>query len=275
MTADLHIHTTASDGLFSCQDVIKEALSAGVDVVSVTDHDTAFNTEEIARLSARAGIKSVNGTEISAYEGTVKIHILAYGADIKNTGFELFMNELYNGSVKRAEQIVFKLKLCGFKLSLEEVAAERSSPLTPIHAMHIARAAAKKRYAAGPFEFYKAYMMPGRPAFSNVCRPSPERTVAEIKAAGGLAVLAHPGRVEMNPAALKELIERLSAVGLGGIEAVYSTHTVKQTAYYKELAAERGLLVTGGSDTHCRGGSRKVGSPVFSPDAALREVLGI
>ena len=68
MTADLHIHTTASDGLFSCQDVIKEALSAGVDVVSVTDHDTAFNTEEIARLSARAGIKSVNGTEISAYE---------------------------------------------------------------------------------------------------------------------------------------------------------------------------------------------------------------
>lgn len=275
MTADMHVHTLASDGLFTPADVVKNAQNASLSFVAVTDHDTVYNSAEAIALCNKAGISGVTGTEISAYVGDVKIHTLAYGFDPSNPHFVSFMDELREGSYRRTEDIIRRLNSMGFKLTFEEAAAERISETTPIHAMHVARAAVKKGYSADPVDFYIKNMMYGTTGFSNICRPTPEKTVEIINAAGGLAVLAHPGRIDLGKSDLYSLIGRLAAAGLGGIEAVYSAHTDIQTAYFKEIAEEFGLLVTGGSDTHFNGGNRRVGRPVFRPSDELLQRLKI
>lgn len=273
MKADMHVHTVASDGLLSPEEAVNIARNSGLKMLAVTDHDTTFNTEKVNTLCQNAGIIGVNGIEISAYYDNVKVHTLGYGFDLNNAQFTVFLAELYEGSLKRTEQIISKLNACGINLTFEDAAAERTSDKTPIHVMHIARAAVKKRLAQNPFSFYKKYLMPCAPAASNICRPTPERTIEVINAAGGFAVMAHPGRIELQESELYDLIARLVRAGLGGIEAVYSSHTTQETAYYKEIAKEFGILVTGGSDTHYRGGNRAIGSPVFHPSEDLWQRL--
>lgn len=275
MRADMHVHTRASDGLLSPEEAVNIARSSGLNMLAVTDHDTTFNTEKVNTFCQNAGIIGVNGIEVSAYTGNVKVHTLGYGFDIHNTQFKNFLGELYQSSIKRTEQIISKLNACGINLTFEDAAAERISDETPIHVMHIARAAVKKRLAQNPFTFYKQYLSPGAPAASNICRPTPERAIEVINAAGGFAVIAHPGRIEMQKSELYDLIARLAQAGLSGIEAVYSSHTNQETAYFKEIAKEFGLLVTGGSDTHFAGGNRAIGSPIFHPSEELWQALKI
>ncbi len=275
MTADMHVHTLASDGMFSPEEVVSLAVAAGLSALAVTDHDTVFNTEKVNTLCEKVGIKGIAGVEISAYVGDVKIHTLGYGFDLCSPCFAEFMNELYEGSLERASDIITKLSSVGVNLTLDEAKAQRAYSSVPVHAMHIARAAVKKGYGSSPFEFYKNYMMCGRAAYSDACRPTPKRAVEVINAAGGIAVMAHPGRIEMPKEQLRSLISELCSAGLGGIEAVYSTHTVSDTAYFKEIAGQFGLLITGGSDTHYGGGRRRIGSPVFSPSEELRQKLKI
>ena len=140
--------------------------------------------------------------------------------------------------------------------------------------MHIAGAGAKKGYASSPFAFFTKYLAYGRPAFSSVCRPSPEETAQIITAAGGICSLAHPARIDLSAEEKIALIKRMKVCGLCGIEAVYSGHTAKETAYYKEIANTFGLMVTGGSDTHAAEGNRQIGTPYFQPENALLQKLG-
>lgn len=275
MRADMHLHTRASDGLLSPEEVVKIAAANGLEMLAVTDHDTVFNSEKVNTYCQNSGITGVNGIEVSAYCGSVKVHTLGYGFDLNNARFKGFLNELYQGSIKRTEQIICKLNGCGIGLTFEDAAAERISDTTPIHVMHIARAAVKKRYTENPFAFHKKYLSPGAAASCQICRPTPERAIEAINAAGGIAVIAHPGRVEMSKPELYDLISRLAKAGLGGIEAVYSSHTTQETAYFKEIAEEFGLLITGGSDTHFAGGNRSIGTPVFHPSDILRQRLKI
>lgn len=275
MKADMHVHTVASDGLFTPEDVAENAIKANLGLVVVTDHDTVFNTQKFNTVCEKAQLKTVSGIEISAYVGDVKIHTLGYGFNPGNSDFQSFLNQLCQGSYERTEEILKKLKYCGVPVTFEEASAERISDKTPIHAMHIARAGAKKGYSTDPVKFYMTYMMYGKPAFVNICRPSPEEAIQVINSAGGTAVIAHPGRIDLSKNDLYSLIVRLSGAGLGGIEAVYSAHTDIQTAYFREIAGKFGLLVTGGSDTHFGGGNRRVGSPEFHPSEELLKRLKI
>lgn len=274
MRADLHIHTHFSDGKLSPADVARLALRAGAKLVSVTDHDTVAGAEEAEKQCAERGIAFVCGIEVSAYAGDIKIHTLGYGMDINNADFKGFLGGLYAGALKRTEDIIFKLNRAGVALTFEEAAAERFSADTPIHSMHIAGAGAKKGYASSPFGFFTKYLAYGKPAFSNVCRPSPEETAEIITAAGGVCSLAHPARIDLSAEEKITLIKRMKVCGLCGIEAVYSGHTAKETAYYKEIAKRFGLFVTGGSDTHYAEGNRQIGTPYFQPAAALLQKLG-
>ncbi|MBD5632320.1 MAG: PHP domain-containing protein [Clostridia bacterium] len=263
MKADLHIHSYYSDGGMSPAEALSLAKANGVDLIALTDHDTMAGCGEIA---------AVRGVEISAYDNDTKVHVLCYNP---NGNIDGFLKSLFEGSFKRTEDIIYKLNMAGVAITFDEVEAERFSRETPIHAMHIARVGARKGYASTPFAFYEKYLALGGAAFSNIFRPSPEEAVEVINAAGGLSSLAHPGRIDLPPEELKKLIKRMKLCGLGGIEAVYSSHTFKETAYYKELAKEYGLLITGGSDTHYKGGSKTIGEPDFQPSEELLQKLGI
>lgn len=275
MTADLHIHTTASDGLFTPASAAQAAKAAGLSAAAVTDHDTTFNCAEFAARARAYGIKPVTGVEFSAYDGDVKVHMLGYGFNPANHALEQFCSMLCEGSFKRLSDIIIKLNKAGVRLTEEEALARRACDGSPVHAMHICRAAAEKGYAKSPFAFYEKYLMPGAAAYSGLCRPSPEEAIKAVNGAGGIAVLAHPGRIPLKKAELLKLISRLAGAGLGGIEAVYSTHTAEETEYFKEIAANFGLYVTGGSDAHFPGGNKAIGKPVFSPSEPLRQRLGI
>lgn len=230
---------------------------------------------EFSSLCKDSGIIPVSGIEVSAYEGDVKVHTLGYGVNGESPCFKEFLKTLYDGSVKRTEDIIFKLKKHGINLTFDEVLAERYCTLAPVHAMYIARAGHKKGYAKTPHDFYNQYLSGGKVAFSYICRPSAEQAIEAINASGGFASLAHPGRIELKKDELVKLITKLKACSLSGIEGVYSAHTHSETAYYKEIARAYNLLVTGGSDTHLLGGNKRIGTPAFYIDKALEEKLGI
>ncbi|MDE6868276.1 MAG: PHP domain-containing protein [Clostridia bacterium] len=274
MRADLHVHSYFSDGLLSPEDIAKSAAANGVELIALTDHDNMLGCGETAKCCAARGIGFVEGIEISAYDGLTKIHTLGYGLDKNSNEYKAFSKELSDGSMQRAEDIISKLNKCGVRLSMEEVKKEQAVKNIPLHVMHIAYAASKKGYGS-PFDFYNKYLNRGKPAFSNIARPTPERAVEVIKACGGFSSLAHPGRIDMPADELLKLIQRMKACGLDGIEAVYSAHTAIETAYYKETANALHLLVTGGSDTHYPSGNRKIGTPVFYAEGTLAEKLKI
>lgn len=259
--ADMHIHTYFSDGFYSPEEVASLAAQRGLDFAVITDHDNCLAYEKFADICSVSGLKTVRGVEVSAYDGCVKVHILGYGMD--GEAFSPFTDYLYEGSIARARDVLEKLRLTGVKIPFDEVINQRFSPKSPVHAMHIARAAAKLGYASSPYDFYGEYMTYGKPAYSDVCRPSPEKAVAEIKRAGGVASLAHPGRINVDREGLLALITRLKCRGLDAIEAVYSTHTAAETEYFTGIAEKYRLLVTGGSDSHRADGRKSISSPLF------------
>ncbi len=275
MRADFHIHTYYSDGLQSPDDVALSAKNNGVELLSVADHDTMLAYPEVLFCCEKRGVKAVRGIEVSAYYKGVRLHTLGYNVDPENPSFRAFLKELYEGSIIRTEDILSKLKRNGVNITFDEVLKFRKSDNAPVHAMYISRAGAEKGYCTNAFAFQKNYLSNGACAYSELGRPSPEKAVEMINSGGGFAVVAHPGRIELEKQELISLIKRLKGCGLKGIEAVYSTHTQLETAYYKEMADEYGLTVTGGSDTHVKDGNKKIGTPVFDCGKELCEKLGI
>lgn len=273
--ADLHTHTYYSDGGQSPEDVILSAKKNGVDIVAITDHDNSFARTEGAACAKTAGLIFVEGEEVSAYDGDVKIHILCYGLDYEGATYKAFYKKCRDGAEERTFDILKKLNACGVKLSYGDVLRERKCPDVPIHGMYIARAGARKGYAPSPVEFYVRYLNYGTVGFSTVCRPTPEETVEMCVECGGICSVAHPGRISLDDDGVVNLVKRLVPLGLNGIEAVYSGHTEKQTKRYKELAKDFSLYVTGGSDTHYSCGNRRVGEPPFYPSEELLHALKI
>lgn len=273
--ADMHIHTYYSDGIQSPEDVVAAAKANGVNLISVTDHDNMCGSSEVLKAAKQNSLLVVGGEEISAYDAEVKVHILGYGMDAHCSAYLDFHKKLVEGAEARTDDILKKLASGGINISLGEVRAERYCTDAPLHAMYVAAAGAKKGYAGSPVDFYMRYLNHGRIGFSCINRPTPEETVECIKQSGGVASLAHPGRITLPKEGVIYLIERLLPVGLDGIEAIYSGHTNSETQYFKELATRYGLLVTGGSDTHTPGGNRKVGDPSFYPSEELLAALKI
>lgn len=273
MRADLHTHSLYSDGSLTSEKIAELAARGGVELIALTDHDTSLGCNLLASAAKDRGIKSVFGVEISAYDGDVKFHTLGYGMDADK--FAPFERKLYDGSFARAEDIIKKLGALNMPLTLEEVASQRFSQSSPVHGIHIALAMKKRGYISGVGEYFREFSAAKKPAFSCAERPTPEETVEAVISAGGLAVTAHPGRIDMDEDALSARLKKLKDAGLGGIEVYYTTHTNEQTAYYKKLCDKLSLLKTGGSDTHREGCGRVIGAPPFYADDELLEKLKI
>lgn len=275
MRSDLHTHTVYSDGLQTPEELAEAAARNGVKLLSVTDHDNMNGDEEKRREVEKRGMIYVPGWEISAYEGC-KVHITGYRCDTRSSAYRRFMRERTEGGYLRAKDVLKKLEKQNIFVSMEEVEACRPVPDSPVHTMHVARAVAKKGYFRDEFEVYRKCLQRGAFAYSDLYRPTPYEAVEVIHAAGGICSLAHPGRIELDFSDREALIRRLVDKGIDGIEAVYTTHTERETQYFRALSEKFSLLVTGGSDAHKEGmGGRRVGYPLFEPDEKLLSALGI
>ncbi len=272
MRADLHIHTHFSDGRHTPEEIAARA-AGRVSLIAMTDHDSMDGTEEKRAAAEKFGLLSVSGWEVSAYAGC-KVHILGYCCE-KNAAYDAFLKERKEGALLRAEDILSKANAyLNTHVTILDAVAEMAVKDSPLHTMHLVRAVAKK-IGADPMQLYPVLFDVGRPAYSEIGRPSPFDALAVIHATGGIAVLAHPGRIQKTAEERLRLMDSLVERGLDGIECVHSQHTSEETEYFGRYAAERGLLRTGGSDFHAVGASREIGLPPFEPDDRLLSRLGL
>lgn len=243
MRADLHLHSTYSDGTDSVEFIIDKAKVLGLGMIAITDHDTVDGVESALEYGKQKGIRVVSGVELSSYS-TSDIHILGYNIEYRSSVLVSRLKELQKLRTERASLIFDKLDKQGIKLDRSVIEADGS-----IGRPHIANLMKEQGYVTCVPEAFDKYLATGKSAYVPSNRITPKEAVKLIKAAGGIAVIAHPLRL-LNSGALNYLIEGLLPFGLDGMECYYPTHSKADECKFLELAKTYGLLVTGGSDYH-------------------------
>lgn len=245
---DLHLHTTHSDGSSTPAEVVRLAHQAGVTALAITDHDITTGLAEATSTGLRFGIEIIPGVEISSILGDSELHMLGYFLDYQDTKLNERLTVLRESRHRRNPQIIERLQAMGIEITYEEVRALAGTD--SVGRPHIARVLMEKRVVATAKEAFDQFLAEGRPAYVPRLLPSPAEAIQWIRAAKGLAVLAHPTWIKTSEGTLSDLVRQLKADGLDGVEVHYSTHTARQTREYLGLANQLGLLVTGGSDFH-------------------------
>lgn len=246
--ADLHLHSTFSDGTCTPEEVAALAAEAGLAAAVLTDHDTMEGTPRFLAAARAAGIRSLSGMEISADVPRRTVHLLAYGCDPAEPRLAAAMRRVRDGRAERNERILGKLARLGCPITAEEVRAEAGGGV--VGRPHIAAALVRRGFAADGADAFRRFLSRGAAAYAERFRLAPEEALELVAGAGGIVSLAHPSSTGYNPAELRRFVERLAAHGLAGIECLYTGHLPNQVAEYVGLAREFGLLVTGGTDFH-------------------------
>jgi predicted metal-dependent phosphoesterase TrpH len=245
---DLHLHTTHSDGSLSPGEVLALANKAGVTALSITDHDITTAIPEALAAGLSFGIEVIPGIEISSFLDQSEIHILGYFLDWQDPSFNAQLLALRQSRHRRNPLIIEKLQALGIDITYEEVRALAGTDA--VGRPHIARALMDKKVVTSAKEAFDRYLAHGKLAYAPRELPTPGEAIRWIKAAKGLAVLAHPTWVQPTEGTLTDLVRQLKSDGLDGVEVHYSSHSARQTRDYLSLAKEVNLLVTGGSDFH-------------------------
>ena len=246
---DLHLHTTASDGVLSPSEIVRYAREQGLQAVAITDHDTIEGNAEALDEGAKSGLEVISGVEISAQFDLGSMHILGFFIDIGNTALKERLSLLQETRAQRNPKMVEKLRELGVELSYDEIL--HASGGGQVGRPHFAQVLLRKGYVNTVQEAFDRYLGKGAPAYVNKFRFDPEEAMGLIREAGGIPVLAHAFTLHIpSPHQLDALLGELVRSGLMGIEVFYPEHTKDQISLYKGLAQKHDLLVTGGSDYH-------------------------
>lgn len=271
---DLHIHTTASDGLLSPEEVVRRAAGAGLMCVAVTDHDTCAGVARAREEGRRLGLPVVAGAEFTA-EHAGELHILGYGMAMESDAWKAFSAAQRGRRAERNSRMLEGMEALGLDIPEEyrpwNVPGEYGR-------MHMALGLVAAGFAKDVQDAFDRYLGIGRPAYVRRRKFTAAEIISAIAKAGGAAVLAHPGRMgeqrpkdaaspgRMGKQRLKDatgpgrmgeqrermtgLVSELKVQGLAGIEAFYPSHSPEEAARYRELAGREGLVCTYGSDWH-------------------------
>lgn len=251
---DLHLHTTASDGLLSPEALVARVGGAGVTVMAVTDHDTVAGIDRAEAAAGARGIRLIPGIEITAVEDARDVHVLGYFFDRGHRPLAEFLDGQRADRRRRVQAMASRLAALGMPIDLDDVLARRAG-----HAIGrpaIADAMVRAGYVASRAEAFDKFLGSDGAAFVPRQGAPVADVVAVIRDAGGLASIAHPG-LHRDPALLDRLIAQ--PVAPDAIEVFHTDHDVEVTARLLALAERAGLLVTGGSDFHGDAAGRAVG----------------
>ena len=241
---DLHSHTSASDGTCSPAELIEEARRQGVGILGITDHDTFAGYDQAAPVALEAGLQLICGIELSTKLHGQSVHLLGYFLDGAAAGIRSWVLEMQASRRDRNVRLVARLRELGIDITLEEAEARgRGMTGRP----HFARLLLEKGYVKTMQQAFDDYLDESAKGYVDRREPQFAEGVERIRAAGGIASLAHPVRLKGGVAAV---LPDLCAAGMNAIEAYHSDHEPADTELFLELAERHKLLVTGGSDFH-------------------------
>ena len=270
MKADLHMHSVFSDGTDEVPAIVAKAKAAGLSLMSLTDHDTVKGVGLALEEGEKHGIKVLPGIEISTY-AVCEVHILGYNIDINNDRLLTRLAEIEDKRHERIKAILTNLKKYNIELDEEKI----FDRIGTVGRMHIAKQLLAKGYCQTITEAFDRYLGERGIAYVPSKRITPLEGVKLIKAAGGLAVVAHP-LIFCQKGKLDDLIGGLKTYGLDGLEVYYPTHSLDDTAKLYDLAKKNRLIATGGTDYH--GLNKKgvePGDVDYVPDRFALEKFGL
>lgn len=247
--ADLHCHTTCSDGTVTPKDIIHLAKAKGLSGLSITDHDTIDAYDEAIPLAKELGIELISGIEFSTIFNEISVHILGYSFDLKNEEIHKLCLKHYQRRENRNKAILEKLASHGMPITEAEVIACTTASSTDSHRIigrpHIAQAMIKKGYVASVKDAFKLYLGEDKPDYVRGDIISLDETLEVIHAAKGFAVIAHPHLIKN-----ESLVAKLLHKKFDGIECYYSQLQAAQHVRWIKIAKNNQWIMTGGSDFH-------------------------
>jgi predicted metal-dependent phosphoesterase TrpH len=251
---DLHSHSTASDGGLSPEELVARAASLGIEVLSITDHDTTEGLPAAQAEAQRRGITLVPGVEISTVSDDEEIHLLGYFVDPEDPDLQTLLTRTREARRERAQQMLARLADLGLPIEWDRV-LEVAGGGGSIGRPHVAATLLEAGHVHSWDEAFDLWIGRDCPAYVERYKLSPEDAIQLLRGSGGLAVLAHPyiynryGERKMS-LDLNRWLPRLSEAGLTGIEVYYPNYPRRASRELLALAIQHGLLVSGGSDFH-------------------------
>jgi 3',5'-nucleoside bisphosphate phosphatase len=267
---DLHIHTTASDGVYSPSDIVRLAAEIGLKTIAISDHDTVGGIEEALAATKGLPLEVIPAVELSCEVAGGEVHILGYYVDCHHPPLLEMLRNLRDARFGRARKMVEKLAGLGMPLSWDRVQeiAQGESVGRP----HIARAMLEKDYISTTTEAFNLYIGRNGPAYVERYKLTPVDAIQLIRAAAGLPVFAHP---DTNHSVFNEL-GTLIRGGLVGLEAYYADFSETQRDELAGIATKLGLVATGGTDFHGFAGPGEVFlGGVYVPEQAVERLKGL
>jgi predicted metal-dependent phosphoesterase TrpH len=264
---DLHVHTTASDGTHTPTAAVREALAKSLSILGIADHDTTGGVREAEEAARGTGLTLVPGVELSVGAEEYEIHVLGYFVDAEHTGLQEVLFRLRNARNLRNERIVARLRELGAPVDLERVKAIAGDG--SVGRPHIAKALVEAGHVASEGEAFGRFLARGKAGYVGRDRLTPGEAAESIRSAGGIPVLAHPGKLGS-----RRKIEELLEMGMEGLEAFHCDHDEARVRLLLSIADERNLLVTGGTDSHGPDSDRPVAiGSVEVPDWVGEQLL--
>ena len=246
---DLHLHTTASDGVMRPAEIVRYAKEKGLQAIAITDHDTIDGLEEGVSEGKKMGFEVIPGVEISAKHSPGSMHLLGYFLDIDHPFLNERLQYLQKARADRNQKIVEKLNELGINVTYEEV--QEASGGGQVGRPHFAQVLVRKGYVRNFQEAFDRFLKKGASAYVEKFRFTSTEALHFIREARGIAVLAHPNTLGLKGySELENLLLQLVGEGLKGIEVYYPEHSSSEIAQYKTLAQRHGLVTTGGTDYH-------------------------
>lgn len=239
---DLHMHTTHSDGSLSSCELVQKAASAGLNLISITDHDSINGIDEAVECGKDLGIEVIPGVEISTDINDKEIHLLGYFIDTKSDELLKYLSFFRDERFHRALRIVKKLQQLGLKITMDDVMNQAQN--SAVGRPHVAYAMVELGIIENYYDAFEKYIGDRGPAYERKIHVSPQSALKLINDANGLSFIAHPGF--MDEVTLLHLIK----AGVDGIEVIHPSHKPFQEKFYKGIVSQYCLLESGGSDFH-------------------------
>lgn len=254
LSVDLHCHSTASDGLLPAADVARRAAENGVELLALTDHDDLSGLPAARCVADDAGMRFVNGVEISIEWAGLQVHILGLNFAADDPALNAGLAAIRSGRVNRAQRMSAELEKIGIAGAFDGAMRHAENP-TLISRAHFARFLVETGVCKDVRSVFDSYLVPGRPGYVDHRWVTLADSVGWIVGAGGIAAVAHPGRYKFSRSQMRRFLDEFKELGGQAIEVVSGSHSAENVTLFARLAREYAFMASCGSDFHGPGES--------------------